>query len=163
MHRFLILSWSLLFTLSPFALAEDYCLDSELVVDQDLVWDFGAGVQSEVPLPTHRMGSLVPTNARAYFTSEPASPYMNIDFALPAKPGETYGLEYNLYRVELRVGATAPDEQLLDLDFTSGCQKDAPSVFPGQSRKAGTVKVLPRADGWPRGLELIHLRIWGRR
>lgn len=155
--RFLALA--LLF-LSPPAHA-NFCEDENLVLDTELQWDFANGFLHEFTLPTHRGGQLYPTKSVLQVGNGGEAELFGL-FEFPRAPNEV-GLEYNLYRLQIQIGADAePDRQIIDQDFTAACTGPGAGLWPGDRLELKTIKIEPHADGSARAVEPVHLRFWGK-
>ncbi|MGZ3693763.1 MAG: hypothetical protein ACXWQO_06155 [Bdellovibrionota bacterium] len=152
---------SLLFLLSPLsALAGDECYRDFLVVDQTVVWDFSQPQRLDLPLPTYNPNyGMMPTDAAAHFGSM-GQQRMNVVFDYDSA---AMSLPYNIFRVDLMVGdADASDSFKASIDNTSDCTKTQPSVYPGKFLALQPIKILPHSNGAARGLETVHVKIWGK-
>jgi hypothetical protein len=140
--------------------AAPYCHEEDLVVDQEALWDFSGGFATEMMLPTHRGDELVPSMGRALFGSENNSALLHAAFENSGLG--TFGIEYMVYRIEIRIGdALDPDQQVFAEDFSRGCTDPGLAVDYGRRRDLEPIAVLPRGNGQPRGLEKVRIRIWG--
>ena len=139
--------------------AADYCHEKDLVLDQELLWNFSSGFASELPLPTHRDDQLVPSMGKVMFGSS-GDPMLWTIFENVGQG--SLGLEYMVYKIEVRIGdARDPDSQLFYQDFSKDCSEPGMGIDYGRRRALPPIKVLPHANGEPRGIEKVHVRVWG--
>jgi hypothetical protein len=140
------------------AKAADYCHEKDLVLDQELLWDF-SGFASEIPLPTHRDEVLVPSMGKALFGTS-GDPQL---WTIFENVGDgNLGIEYMVYKIEIRIGdAREPDSQLFIQDFSKDCSEPGLGVDYGRRRALPPLKVLPHANGSARGIEKVRVRVWG--
>jgi len=140
----------------------DFCEDENLVLDTELQWDFANGFLHEFALPTHRGGQLYPTKSVLQLGSGGAASELWGFFDFPRAPNQV-GLEYNLYRLQIQIGADAePDRQVIDQDFTADCTGPGAGLWPGGRLELKPLKIEPHGNGTARGLEPVHLRFWGK-
>ncbi len=145
--------------LAASANAADYCHERELVLDKEMLWDFGSGFALELNLPTRRGEQLVPSMGRVQFGSSGDSQLWTIF----ENSGEgALGIEYTVYKLEVRIGdEREPDSQLFAEDFSHDCTQTGLGIDYGGRRRLSPIKLDPRANGEPRGLERVRVRVWG--
>lgn len=142
----------------PAAADDTSCLPDRPVIDRLEIWDFSRVTVSDFYLPTRSAYQWHQTYAAAHLEFNKR---MNVLFDYNA-PNGMVGLEYNFYRVEIQVGQDYDaDRFVFTKDFTRDCQSPGRSIYPGQSMRLDPIKIPPRADGNPRGRELVRVRIWG--
>ncbi len=145
--------------LSASAEATEYCHEKNLVLDQEMLWNFPTGFSSQLPLPTHRGDELMPSMGKVLFggNGEPTL------WTIFENYGQgNFGIEYMVYKIEIRIGdATDPDSQLFIEDFSKDCSEPGLGIDYGRRRRLPPIEVLPHADGTPRGLEKVRIRVWG--
>lgn len=145
-----------LFTLPLTTEASDACLSEAPVVDRLEWWDFGTVTRSDIALPSRNSHGYFETYAAAHLEWDRQ---LNIRFDHQV-PGDMTGLEYTLYRLEFSVG-NGPNRFTYVQDFTKNCTSPGRSMFPGQAVKLSPVKVPPGFLGFPRGREVVRVRVWG--
>jgi hypothetical protein len=136
--------------------AADSCLPQGPVADRLEWWDFSRVTRSEFRLPSRNTNGYFETYAAAHLEWDGQ---LNIRFDHET-PADTAGLEYTLYRLEIQVGNGAGRFTYAQ-DFTKGCTSPGRSMFPGQAIKLSPVKVPPGLFGFPRGREVVRVRVWG--
>jgi len=138
--------------------AAEYCHEKDLVLDQEMLWNF-SGFASELPLPTHREEALVASMGKVQFGTN-GEPLLWTIFENSGQGN--FGIEYMVYKIEIRIGdAQEPDSQLFSEDFSKNCSEPGLGVDYGRRRSLAPLKVLPHANGEPRGLEKVRVRVWG--
>jgi len=158
MLRFL-LTLSLAFL--PFALpisarAAAACPAEAPVVDRLEWWDFSRVTRSDFFLLSRGPKGIFETPAAAHLEWDQQLT-IRFDHKLPP---DSAGLEYTIDRFEIAVGRGYGAFRF-SADFTDDCNAPGRSMFPGQAIKLKPVKVPPGYFGFPRGLEMVHVRIWG--
>lgn len=151
-----ILLFALLVPLSAYADDAPTCLNDYLVITQEIDYDFQQKEEHKIFLPTQNSHGAFLTAAAYHFQ---AGPDANIYFNF-AKP--LLGLPYNIYRVEFELeNESSPDFFRFQKDFTANCTEAGASIYPGQEIHLPEIKIPPLSNGAPRGLEKLHIRIWG--
>ncbi len=149
----------LMFSILPQAAeSAEYCHEKDLVIDQELLWNF-TGFATQLPLPTHRGDELVPSMGRVSFGSS-GEPLLYTIFENSGNGN--LGIEYMVYKIEIAIGDPQdPDYQLYSEDFSKDCSEPGLGVDYGRRRPLPPLKVLPLSNGEPRGLEKVRIRVWG--
>lgn len=139
--------------------AADYCHEANLVLDKEVLWNFTSGFASELTLPTHRAEALVPSMGKVLFGSSGEQ----LVYTFFENSGEgTLGIEYMVYKLEIRIGdALDTDSQLYSEDFSRDCSEPGLGIDYGGRHTMPPLRILPRANGEPRGIEKVRIRVWG--
>lgn len=149
--------FTLAFLVPPLSLeAAESCLPAYPIVDRSEWWDFSMITRSNFTLPSRNSYGYFDTYAAAHLEWD-RQLKISFDYRTPE---DMAGLEYNLYRVEIQVGRGAGQYTYVQ-DFTRECSSPGRSMFPGQSIRLNPVKVPPGFLGFPRGREVVRIRIWG--
>lgn len=153
------LLFALLSLLPLTAHGAEYCHEKELVLDREMMWDFRSGFAMELNLPTRRGDELVPSMGRVQFGAG-ATPLLHTFFENSGQG--TLGIEYMVYKLEVRIGdERETDSQLFVEDFSRDCSEPGFGIDYGKRRRLDPIKVEPKANGEPRGLERVRVRVWG--
>lgn len=141
------------------ATGAEYCHEKDLVLDKEMLWNFGSGFALELNLPTRRGDQLVPSMGRVQFGAN-GNPQL---WTIFENSGEgTLGIEYTVYKLEIRIGDERdPDSQLIVEDFSRDCTEPGLGIDYGGRRRLSPLKVDPKASGEPRGIERVRVRVWG--
>src|SRR3990167_3332135 len=94
--------------------AASYCHEEDLVLDLETTLNFRAGFATEIPLLTHRNGSLVPSMGKLQLGAN-GEPVLWAIFENSGKG--SLGIEYMVYKIEIRIGEPA-DSQVFAEDFS---------------------------------------------
>lgn len=139
--------------------ASAYCHEKHLVLDKEFLWNFGAGFATELPLGTHRGDELMPSMGRVQLGTN-GEPLLWAAIENSGPGG--FGLEYMVYKIEIRIGdSLEADQQIFSEDFSRACTETGLGVAYGNRQALPAIKVLPHANGEPRGLEKVRIRVWG--
>lgn len=144
---------------SPPLWAAEYCHEKDLVLDREMVLNFAGGFATEIQLPTRRGEELVPSMGRVQLGSS-GDPQLWTIFQNSGHG--SVGIEYMVYKLEIRIGdERESDSQLISQDFSQDCTSPGQSVGYGARLRLPVMKIEPRANGEPRGLERVRVRVWG--
>lgn len=139
--------------------ANEYCQEKNLVLDKEQLWNFSSGFATELNLPTHRGDELVPSMGKILLGAG-LDPTL---WAFVENSGEgSLGIEYMVYKLEIRIGeALEADHQVFVEDYSRDCSEPGLSIGYGRRYALPPIKILPHANGEPRGLERVRIRVWG--
>lgn len=144
-----------LLVLSLNAQAKNQCTEKNLVVDETQQKDF-SGFAWTLPLPSYSsVNGKYDTGAVADFMWNSTNLYIKFRFDVPEDIVAKY---YNIYRMEFDVGE-GDDAFHYEVGDCTGA---VGSFAPMDSLKVYPIEISRHADGSPRGIEPMHVKIWGR-
>lgn len=145
----------LLVCISSSAQAKNQCTDKNLAVD-DSEWKDFSGFAWTLPLLSFsNVHGKYETGAVSDFIADSKS-NLQIKFRFDL-PEDTVANAYNIYRLELDVGEGADA-----FHYEAGdCDGSIGSFWPLEPAYVGPIIIHPHGDGSPRGIEPMHVKIWG--
>lgn len=130
------------------------CEEDNTLLEREFVWDFQNGFAESLSLP---LGNLNPSPIQLHLGTD-GSPFLYGKYE--SHNGEV-GIPYYLYRLEIQIGE-GEDTQLIDQDYTSGCEGIPAGLGPGHTLTLVPIKLQPHANGSPLAVERVRVRFWGR-
>lgn len=144
----------ILMSLCVAAQAKNQCTEKDLVVDETQ-WNDFSGFVWTLPLPSYSsVHGKYKTGAVADFVGAMDSMSLKFRFDLPE---DMVANPYNIYRIEFDVGEGA---DLYHYEI-GDCNGAIGSFWPMDPFKIYPIYLNRHSDGSPRGVEPVHVRIWG--